>query len=65
MERLSDTIVRLESFAGSDMEGNPLYKDYHGEECSELMGSLAVLHMLAVGCQGPRLILCISEQSCP
>lgn len=32
MERLSDSVVRLESFAGSDMEGNPLYKDYHGEE---------------------------------
>ena len=32
MERLSDSVVRLESFVGSGMEGNPLYKDYHGEE---------------------------------
>ena len=37
VERLSDTVVRLESFAGSDMEGNPLYKDYHGEGCSGLV----------------------------
>lgn len=61
MERLSDTVVRLESFAGSDMEGNPLYKDYHGKEGSELMGSLAVLHVGG----WPRVILCISEQCCP
>ena len=32
MESLSDSVVRLESFVGSGMEGNPLYKDYHGEE---------------------------------
>ena len=48
MERLSDTVVRLESFAGSDMEGNPLYKDYHGKEGSELMGSL-LSYMSVVG----------------
>ena len=30
LERLSDAVVRLESFAGSDKEQNPLYKDYHG-----------------------------------
>ncbi|KAM5320008.1 elongator complex protein 4 isoform 1-T1 [Glossophaga mutica] len=27
---LSDTVVHLESFIGSDRETNPLYKDYHG-----------------------------------
>ncbi|XP_004683013.1 PREDICTED: elongator complex protein 4 [Condylura cristata] len=27
---LSDTVVGLESFVGSDRETNPLYKDYHG-----------------------------------
>lgn len=27
---LSDTCVRLESFAGSDKETHPLFKDYHG-----------------------------------
>uniref|UniRef100_A0A673TZX9 Elongator complex protein 4 n=1 Tax=Suricata suricatta TaxID=37032 RepID=A0A673TZX9_SURSU len=27
---LSDTVVGLESFIGSDRETNPLYKDYHG-----------------------------------
>lgn len=34
MERvihLSDTVVGLESFIGSERETNPLYKDYHGE----------------------------------
>ena len=31
LERLCDAVVRLESFAGSDKEQNPLYKDYHGE----------------------------------
>ncbi|XP_076315140.1 elongator complex protein 4-like isoform X2 [Tachypleus tridentatus] len=33
MERLrfeSDTVVKLESFAGSDKEMNPVFKDYHG-----------------------------------
>lgn len=27
---LSDTVVALESFVGSERETNPLYKDYHG-----------------------------------
>lgn len=34
MERvtnLSDTVVGLESFIGSERETNPLYKDYHGK----------------------------------
>lgn len=34
MERvtnLSDMVVGLESFIGSERETNPLYKDYHGE----------------------------------
>ncbi|RMX46083.1 hypothetical protein pdam_00009380 [Pocillopora damicornis] len=30
VERLCDTVVKLESFAGSDNETNPVYKDYHG-----------------------------------
>lgn len=30
MEHLSDCAIRLESFAGSAKETNPLYKDYHG-----------------------------------
>lgn len=30
IERLSDTVIRLESFLGSDKETNPIYKDYHG-----------------------------------
>lgn len=30
IERLCDTVVRLESFAGSDKEHNPTFKDYHG-----------------------------------
>ncbi|XP_022105745.1 elongator complex protein 4-like [Acanthaster planci] len=30
VERLCDTAVRLESFAGSDKEKNPVYKEYHG-----------------------------------
>lgn len=34
MERvtnLSDMVVGLESFIGSERETNPLYKDYHGK----------------------------------
>ncbi|GFO07212.1 elongator complex protein 4-like [Plakobranchus ocellatus] len=30
VERLCDTVVRLESFAGSEKEKNPVFKDYHG-----------------------------------
>lgn len=30
LEHLSDTVVRLESFAGSDKETNVIFKDYHG-----------------------------------
>ncbi|XP_072047383.1 elongator complex protein 4-like [Amphiura filiformis] len=30
LERLCDTAVQLESFAGSDQEKNPAYKEYHG-----------------------------------
>lgn len=29
---LSDTVVGLESFIGSERETNPLYKDYHGKQ---------------------------------
>ncbi|KAJ9575291.1 hypothetical protein L9F63_025759, partial [Diploptera punctata] len=29
-EHLCDISVRLESFAGSEKETNPVYKDYHG-----------------------------------
>ncbi len=28
--RLSDAVIHLESFAGSDKEQNPLYREYHG-----------------------------------
>ncbi|XP_012279869.1 elongator complex protein 4 [Orussus abietinus] len=30
IEHLADTAIRLESFAGSPKETNPIYKDYHG-----------------------------------
>lgn len=30
LERLCDAAVRVESFAGSEKEQNPLYKEYHG-----------------------------------
>ena len=30
LERLSDAAVRLESFAGSEREQNPVYREYHG-----------------------------------
>ena len=35
LERLCDGVVRLESFAGSDKERSPLYKEYHGEHGEE------------------------------
>ena len=31
LERLCDGVVRIEAFAGSDKEQNPLYKEYHGQ----------------------------------
>lgn len=30
IEHMSDIAIRLESFAGSAKETNPLFKDYHG-----------------------------------
>ena len=30
LERLCDSVVRLEAFEGSERELNPLYKDFHG-----------------------------------
>ncbi len=30
LERLSDAVIHLQSFAGSEKEQNPLYRDYHG-----------------------------------
>ncbi|XP_022781811.1 elongator complex protein 4-like isoform X3 [Stylophora pistillata] len=30
VERFCDTVVKLESFTGSENETNPVYKDYHG-----------------------------------
>ncbi|KAL4224876.1 Elongator subunit elp4 [Mactra antiquata] len=30
LERLTDTVVEVDSFVGSDKEKNPVYKDYHG-----------------------------------
>ncbi|CAL1529602.1 unnamed protein product [Lymnaea stagnalis] len=30
MERLCDTVVKLDSFAGSEKEKNPVFKEYHG-----------------------------------
>ena len=29
---MCDTVVRLESFVGSDTEKNPAFKEYHGEQ---------------------------------
>ncbi len=31
VERICDCAIRLEAFAGSDKETNPIYQDYHGE----------------------------------
>ena len=28
---MCDSVVGVESFAGSDKETNPMFKDYHGE----------------------------------
>jgi hypothetical protein len=41
LERLCDAVVRLEAFAGSVKEQNPLYKDYHGES----RAGIKVAHM--------------------
>ncbi|XP_073899699.1 elongator complex protein 4 isoform X3 [Castor canadensis] len=45
---LSDTVVALESFIGSERETNPLYKDYHG-----------LIHILQI----PRLNNLICDES--
>ena len=31
LERLCDAVVRVESFAGSEKEQNPLFQEYHGQ----------------------------------
>ena len=31
LESLCDTVVHVDSFAGSDKEKNPAFKEYHGE----------------------------------
>ena len=31
IEKLCDSVIRLESFAGSVKEQNPVYKEYHGD----------------------------------
>ena len=60
VERLSDSVVRLESFAGSHMEGNPLYKDYHGEDWNDSMvmySSTSVVGCSVLGNKGfPHMI---------
>ncbi|XP_073432402.1 elongator complex protein 4 isoform X2 [Dendrobates tinctorius] len=48
VRNLSDTVVGLESFIGSERESNPLYKDYHG---------LCLVHKI------PRLNSLISDVS--
>lgn len=37
IEHLSDTVVKLEAFAGSDKEQNPAYKEYHGASFHQLL----------------------------
>ena len=44
LERLCDAVVRLEAFAGSDKEQNPLYKDYHGESRLDSSDTLLIEH---------------------
>lgn len=39
---MCDLSVRLESFAGSDMETNPMYRDYHGEGVKGMVGHLGM-----------------------
>lgn len=36
IERLGDTVVGLQSFAGSEKEKNPVYKEYHGMSIDSL-----------------------------
>ncbi|XP_029173437.1 elongator complex protein 4 [Nylanderia fulva] len=43
MEHMSDIAVRLESFAGSAKETNPLFKDYHGLLHIEKLSTLNTL----------------------
>ncbi|XP_014478886.1 PREDICTED: elongator complex protein 4 isoform X2 [Dinoponera quadriceps] len=47
IEHMSDIAIRLESFAGSAKETNPLFKDYHG---LLYMNKLSALNMLAPQC---------------
>ncbi len=45
LERLCDTAVQLESFAGSDQEKNPVYKEYHGKKIGDLSPHLSKIYM--------------------
>lgn len=47
IEHMSDIAIRLESFAGSAKETNPLFKDYHG---LLYINKLAALNTLAPQC---------------
>lgn len=49
---LSDTVVHLESFIGSERETHPLYKDYHGKQhlYNEKSMSWLLLRYLEISC---------------
>lgn len=43
IEHISDVTIKLDSFAGSNMETNPLFKDYHGQLYIKKLGALNTL----------------------
>ncbi|CAE1272150.1 ELP4 [Acanthosepion pharaonis] len=51
IERLSDTVVQLESFADSKKARNPLYKDYHG-----LLNIKQLPKLNSIKCQMPDVM---------
>ena len=46
LERLSDAVVRLESFAGSDKEQNPLFREYHGKDTPPIFCVITTIQRL-------------------
>ena len=65
LERLSDAVIHLESFAGSDKEQNPLYRDYHGTPHSShfnCVTTCSYLVFIIVVSQLNTLLICL--QAC-
>lgn len=60
VRNLSDTVVGLESFIGSERESNPLYKDYHGELICLHIQEIAMVPKVYMEFWSPVPFLCLN-----